>query len=146
MQKISNIGNLLKKIYRSYSNDLLTRLELRGFTDLRPSFLEILTFISRNNGPSIKDIGTSCGLKKQTMTSHLNELTKRGYITRQSCSSDKRSQRVFLTEYGQKFKFSLLDASTDLEKKYIDQIGEVELNRVQFLLENFHKEISSTIH
>ena len=73
MKKISQIGSLLKRIYRVYSSELLTSLQQRGFTDLRPSFLEVLLFICENDGPSIKQIGSGCGLKKQTMTSHLNE-------------------------------------------------------------------------
>jgi DNA-binding MarR family transcriptional regulator len=108
MKKTAEIGSLLKKIYRIYSNDLLGELQVRGFLDLRPSFLEILMFISSNNGSSIKQIGTACGLKKQTMTSHLNELEKRGYIVRKASEKDRRELKVFLTNYGEKFKLALL--------------------------------------
>ena len=90
MKKIANIGSLLKKIYRVYSVELMKELQSRGFNDLRPSFLEILMYLSENDGPSIKMIGKACGLKKQTMTSHLNELEKRGYITRVHSEHDKR--------------------------------------------------------
>jgi DNA-binding MarR family transcriptional regulator len=141
MKRISNIGSLLKKIYRMYSLELLSSLIERGFTDLRPSFLEILMFLCENDGPSIKEIGSSCGLKKQTMTSHLNELEKRGYIIRKSSLSDKREQKVFLTEYGEKFKFNLVEVIDDLENNYTGKIGEVELDRVQLMLENLHREL-----
>ena len=74
MKKVSSIGSLVKKIYRTYSAELLISLQSRGFTDLRPSFLEVLLFICEHDGPSIKEIGAGCGLKKQTMTSHLMNL------------------------------------------------------------------------
>ena len=77
MKKVSVIGGYLKKIYRIYSNDLLNDLTDRGFIDLRPSFLEILMYLCEHQNPSIKEVGLYCGLKKQTMTSHLNELEKR---------------------------------------------------------------------
>lgn len=141
MKKISNIGGLLKKIYRIYSQELLSSLQARGFTDLRPSFLEILMFLTEKEGSSIKAIGKSCGLKKQTMTSHLNELEKRGYIQRRSSEVDKREQNVFLTEYGEKFKFNLVEVTNELEKKYVERMGEVELDRIEFILENLHKEM-----
>ena len=143
MKKISNIGSLLKKIYREYSATLLQSLQSKGFTDLRASFLEILYFICENNGPSIKEIGKACGLKKQTMTSHLNELEKRGYILRKSALQDKRAQNIFLTEYGEKFRFNLFESISELENLYIKKIGEVELERIEHTLTNFHARISS---
>ncbi len=144
MKKISLIGSLLKRIYRSYSSELLDLLQHRGFTDLRPSFLEVLLFICENEGPSIKEIGKACGLKKQTMTSHLNELEKRGYIERKANLRDKREQKIFLTRYGEKFKLNLFEGIDEIERSYTQVIGEVELDRVGHLLKNFHTKISSS--
>jgi DNA-binding MarR family transcriptional regulator len=142
MKKISSIGSLLKKIYRVYSNELLNSLQQKGFTDLRPSFLEVLLFICEHDGPSIKSIGVGCGLKKQTMTSHLNELEKRGYIERRVNPQDKREQNIFLTEYGDKFKLSLFESITIIEKDYSEVVGDVELDRVEHVLKNFHGKLS----
>lgn len=141
MKKIANIGSLLKKIYRVYSIELIKELQSRGFNDLRPSFLEILMYLSENDGPSIKMIGQACGLKKQTMTSHLNELEKRGYIKRINSEHDKREQLVFLTDYGEKFKLNLLQVTNDLEREYTLKLGEVELDRVEHMLDNFYREL-----
>lgn len=141
MKKIANIGSLLKKIYRVYSIELMKELQSRGFNDLRPSFLEILMYLSENDGPSIKMIGKACGLKKQTMTSHLNELEKRGYITRSHSEHDKREQLVYLTDYGEKFKLNLLQVTNDLEKQYTSKLGEVELDRVELMLDNLYREL-----
>ena len=141
MKKVSSIGSLVKKIYRNYSGQLLKNLQDRGFTDLRPSFLEVLLFICEHDGPSIKDIGVGCGLKKQTMTSHLNELEKRGYIERRNNPNDKREQNIFLTEYGLKFKLNLFECINEIEKKYSDLIGDLELNRVELILKNFHSKL-----
>ncbi|MFA5584785.1 MAG: MarR family transcriptional regulator [Bacteriovoracaceae bacterium] len=141
MKKIANIGSLLKKIYRLYSVELIKELQARGFNDLRASFLEILQFLAENEGSSIKAIGQSCGLKKQTMTSHLNELEKRGYIRRVNSDTDKREQLVYLTDYGEKFKFNLLQVTQDLERHYTQKVGEVELNRVELMLDNLHNEL-----
>jgi len=143
MKKIANIGSLLKKIYRIYSQEQLNQLQARGFTDLRPSFLEILMHLTEHEGDTIKSIGKSCGLKKQTMTSHLNELEKRGYIRRVTSTNDKREQNVFLTEYGGKFKLNLLEVTNELEAKYVATLGEVEVDRIEFVLDNLYKKISS---
>ena len=141
MKKVSSIGSLVKKIYRNYSVELLSLLQVRGFTDLRPSFLEVLLFICEHTGPTIKEIGLGCGLKKQTMTSHLNELEKRGYIERKLNLEDKREQNIFLTEYGLKFKLNLFESINEIEKKYTDLIGDLELNRIEMTLKNFHSKL-----
>ena len=141
MKKVSSIGSLVKKIYRTYSAELLTLLQVRGFTDLRPSFLEVLLFICEHEGATIKEIGSGCGLKKQTMTSHLNELEKRGYIERRMNAQDKREQNIFLTEYGLKFKLNLFECINEIEKKYTNLIGDLELNRVELILKNFHSKL-----
>jgi DNA-binding MarR family transcriptional regulator len=141
MKKVSSIGGLVKKIYRSYSSELLMLLQARGFTDLRPSFLEVLLFICEQEGSTIKEIGLGCGLKKQTMTSHLNELENRGYIERKISTQDRREQNIFLTEYGLKFKFNLFECINEVEKKYTDLVGDLELNRVELMLKNFHSKL-----
>lgn len=141
MKRIAHIGSLLKKIYRVYSLELIKELQSTGFNDLRPSFLEILMYLSEKDGTSIKMIGHACGLKKQTMTSHLNELEKRGYIQRTNSDTDKREQLVFLTDYGEKFKFNLLQVTNDLEKQYTTKLGEVELDRVELMLDNLYREL-----
>lgn len=143
MRRIAHIGSLLKQIYRLYSVELIHQLQSRGFTDLRASFLEILMFLAEHESPSIKMIGKACGLKKQTMTSHLNELERRGYVTRQHSEVDKREQLVRLTDYGEKFKVNLLQVINDVEAHYSRKLGEVELDRVELMLENLHKELLS---
>lgn len=144
MRKIAHIGGLLKKIYRIYSSRLLEGLQARGFTDLRPSFLEVLLYVCEHEGPSIKDIGQACGLKKQTMTSHLNELEQRGYILRKINPLDKREQQIFLTEYGDRFKLNLLEAIGEIEHEFSQKIGMVEMDRIEFQLKNFYQRLNSS--
>lgn len=144
MKRISTIGNLLKKTYRAYSQELLNHLLEQGFSDLRPSFLEILTYVAETEGSSIKEIGHACGLKKQTMTSHLNELEERGYIKRKNSDIDKREQHIFLTSYGEKFKLNLLQVVNDLEREYSKKIGDVELEKIEKMLVKLHREFSPT--
>jgi DNA-binding MarR family transcriptional regulator len=142
LKTVAEIGSLVKKVHRHYSNFLIEILEQKGFSDLRPSFLEILIVIAEHDGPSLKEIGESCGLKKQTMTSHVNELVIRGYLRKEVGKKDKREQKVYFTELGERFKLNFLEAIDNLENKYQHQIGEVELLRVRSILHNFYQKIS----
>lgn len=142
MKKVTTIGLLLKKIHRHYSQDLLKSLHERGFIDLRASFLEILNYIcDQSDPPPIKEVGANCGLKKQTMTSHLNELESRGYILRKAGLEDKRELKIHLTAYGEKFKISLIEVVRDLESQYAKSLGDVELDRIIHTLDNLHRKI-----
>lgn len=136
MSKVSAISSLLKKNHRDYTSHILRRLAEKGYTDLRVSFLDIIIYLTDNDGSSIRDIGKSCALKKQTMTTHINELEKRGYITRKIGEEDKREQKIFLTHYGQNFKFSLREVVAEVEQYLTSFLGEVELER---LLANLEK-------
>lgn len=142
MQRLSQIGSLLKKTYRRYSNQVLDELQTQGFLDLRPSFLEILMFLSENSASSIRVIGEACGLKKQTMTSHLNELEKRGYVQRKTNERDRREQIVVLTDYGEKFRFALQRVIEKQETLYLERMGEVEMERLLHVLQNFQTKIN----
>jgi len=131
MNLIGNIGSLLKISYRIYSHSLLKQLQEKGFNDLRPSFLEILIVISDKQGASLKEIGQDCFLKKQTMTSHVNELVKRGYVRKVKGEKDRREQRIFFTELGDKFQMSLKEEINNVQQFYLNNIGEIELLKIQ---------------
>ncbi len=141
MALIASIGSLLKISYRYYSQALLAQLQIKGFNDLRPSFLEILICLSEREGASLKEVGEICHLKKQTMTSHINELVKRGYVKKIKGEKDRREQRIFFTELGENFRMSLKEAISLVEKTYLDKIGEIELLKIQNHLADHIKKI-----
>lgn len=141
MKHISLIASLLKKNQRLYTLALLSELEDRGYTDLRPSFIEIMSFLAENEGASIKEIGQSCGLKKQTMTTHINELEKRGYINRQIGSKDRREQKIYLTHYGQSFKLILQEVVELIDRDLSQKLGGVEIERLYHVLDKLHSEL-----
>lgn len=141
MNVVSEIGFFLKQLYRIYSNLILEKLEARGFTDLRPSFLEILVYVSEHDGPTMSQIGKACLLKKQTMTSHTKELIKRGYLKKIESEKDKREQRIYFTEMGERFRLNLLESISDTEQVVTSQLGAVEMLRIKETLENFYNKV-----
>jgi DNA-binding MarR family transcriptional regulator len=141
MGEFIGIGNILKKIYRAYSLDILKKLEALGHVGLTFSYLEVLSFICENEGTSLKGAGSSLGLKKQTITNHMSELEKRGYIFRQQCPKDRRSQLLYLTELGLGLKNHLFDSITEIENDYANIIGGAELERLRESLSVLHSRL-----
>lgn len=131
MGEFIGIGNTLKKIYRIYSLDILDKLEHFGHEGITFSYLEVLSFLCENEGVSLKTTGKSLGLKKQTITNHISELEKRGYLFRTPCPNDKRSQLIFLTELGLSLKKHLFQSISEIENSYEKIIGIIELERIR---------------
>ena len=143
LNEISSIGPLLKKIYRHYSHELHLQLEAKGYKDLTPGIVEVLIFIVENEGVSIKYIGTSLGLKKQTMTSHINELIIRGYVQKKTSTEDRRAQNIYLSELGIRFKHCLHEIVLNVEDGYQQILGSIELKRFNLILEKIFQKIES---
>ena len=80
------------------------------------------------------------------MTSHLNELVKRGYVERKINPNDKREQLIFLTEYGRKFKLALFETVSEVESIYTNIVGDIELERIEHILSQFHTKVFETDH
>ena len=142
MAEFIGIGNTLKKIYRLYSLDVLERLESLGYEGITYSYLEVLSFICDNEGVSIKVIGNSLGLKKQTMTNHISELEKRGFIRRIPNANDLRSIEIYLSESGYNLKKHLVEVISKVERDYEVLIGSAELERLRESLTLIYSRLS----
>ena len=141
MGEFIGIGNTLKKIYRAYSRDIMLKLQTLGHEELTYSYLEVLSFICENEGSSLKLIGKSLGLKKQTITNHISELEKRGYLLRRPCLQDRRSQLIYLTEYGLSLKNQLNQSIHATENDYENIIGDIELEKLKEGLSTLHSRL-----
>ena len=141
MGEFIGIGNTLKKIYRAYSLDILKSLESLGHDGLTFSYLEVLSFVCEHEGSSLKIIGKSLGLKKQTITNHISELEKRGYLNRKPCLKDRRSQLISLTEHGLSLRSHLLQSIEYVESDYENIVGGVELEKLRDSLSDLHSRL-----
>ena len=136
MFELIGIGNTLKKIYRAYSLDVWNELN-KSHESLTYSYIEVISFICENEGASLKVIGKSLCLKKQTMTNHIAELEKRGVIYRKTCEKDRRAQLVYLTEIGESLKLNLFSIISKIEREYAEIIGVSSSKDLQGSLEKF---------
>ena len=71
-----------------------------GDPDLKPRRFAILTLIDENPGLTQTALGRASGRDKSTLTPALNDLERRGLITRERSPSDRRSYVLSLTREG----------------------------------------------
>ncbi|MBQ4417014.1 MAG: winged helix-turn-helix transcriptional regulator [Butyrivibrio sp.] len=90
----ATLGNILY-ISRSYST---YQRSFAGGTELLPSQITLITYVCRNPGSRQDSLTDALGLDKTRLAHRLNDLEKRGYISRGICPEDARVKLVYPTE------------------------------------------------
>ncbi|PTM61004.1 MarR family winged helix-turn-helix transcriptional regulator [Phreatobacter oligotrophus] len=71
-----------------------------GDPDLKPRRFAVLTLIAENPGMTQTALGKAAGRDKSTLTTTLDDLVKRGLVSRERAPNDRRSYTLFLTDKG----------------------------------------------
>jgi len=93
-QRLSQLNNDLLRLDRLY-NDFA---RLHGETYLSLAMLEVLA--DNPEGVSQKRITQEVFASKQTVSSTIGDLTRRGFVEQHACEEDGRCRLVFLTAAG----------------------------------------------
>jgi DNA-binding MarR family transcriptional regulator len=76
--------------------------------DLRPGHLAVLALIGENPGISQTALGRAGGRDKSSLTPTLNDLARRGFVSRRRSTRDRRSYTLSLTPRGEKLLAALM--------------------------------------
>lgn len=71
-----------------------------GDPDLKPRRFAVLTLIAENPGMTQTALGKAAGRDKSTLTTTLDDLVKRGLVSRERAPNDRRRYTLFLTDKG----------------------------------------------
>ncbi|MGO1078542.1 MarR family winged helix-turn-helix transcriptional regulator [Inquilinus sp. CA228] len=85
--------------------------ELAGETGLRPGRYAVLQLIHDNPGVGQTALSRAAGRDKTTLTPMLNDLERRGLITRTPHPTDRRGRMLRLTEAGEVARARLADCA-----------------------------------
>jgi DNA-binding MarR family transcriptional regulator len=102
-----------------------------GEVDLPPGRFALLTLIGRNPGISQTVLSRAAGRDKSTLTPALQDLKRRGLITRVRLESDRRSYHLTLTSAGE----AMLRRLTECAARHEDNLDRVigARDRARFL-------------
>jgi DNA-binding MarR family transcriptional regulator len=103
-QCLARLNNDLLRLDRLY-NDYA---RLHGETYLSLAMLEVLA--DSPEGVSQKRIAQEVFASKQTVSSAIGDLTRRGFVEQRACKRDGRSRPVFLTDAGRDYVRSTVGA------------------------------------
>jgi len=127
-----DLTSLLLLSFSTAINELHDRLSELGFEDIRPVHGFMLKYITPNGATGI-ELAEYLGITKQAVSIMVDYLEKSGYVMRKAHPTDKRGKIIILTERGWLVVQAKEQILTDIEARWVENIG---IERMQILKED----------
>ena len=120
-------GSLILALHRA-THATLDALAVRlADLNLTASEINVLANLADGRTRSIGELGSDTATKPTTLTSVLDRLVRKGYVTRELDPADRRSFRVSLTDGGRRVADAARAAAEDLERMALSAISDADL-------------------
>ncbi len=130
-----DLTSLLSFSFSTLIDELHDRLSELGFGDIRPAHGFMFKCITPNGATGI-ELAEYLGITKQAVSKMVDYLEGRGYVMRQTHPTDKRGKIIVLTERGWLVVKAKEKILTEVEERWIENIG---TERMQMLKEDLKK-------
>jgi DNA-binding MarR family transcriptional regulator len=91
---------LLRTAYNVLSAAIYRGVSQAGATDMRPAHGNAMEMLAIEDGLRLTDIAARAGMAPQSMGEIVDDLVRKGYLTRREDPSDRRAKRIYLTRKG----------------------------------------------
>ena len=113
---ISFLSNTFPKIYSSLYLNYLKQYS--GLYDVNKTQLRALVFMKNYGEISMTELCAKLNIEKGSLTSMIDDLSKKGYVYREKNLKDRRKYMIVITEEGKKIAADFTEKlSNDLEAK-----------------------------
>ena len=114
---ISFLSNTFPKIYSSLYLNYLKQYS--GLYDVNKTQLRALVFMRNYGEISMTELCAKLNIEKGSLTSMIDDLSKKGYVYREKNLKDRRKYMIVLTEEGKQIAADFTEKlSNDLEEKF----------------------------
>ena len=114
---ISFLSNTFPKIYSSLYLNYLKQYS--GLYDVNKTQLRALVFMKNYCEISMTELCAKLNIEKGSLTSMIDDLSKKGYVYREKNLKDRRKYMIVITEEGKKIAADFTEKlSNDLEAKF----------------------------
>ena len=114
---ISFLSNTFPKIYSSLYLNYLKQYS--GLYDVNKTQLRALVFMKNYGEISMTELCAKLNIEKGSLTSKIEDLSKKGYDYREKNLKDRRKYMIVITEEGKKIAADFTEKlSNDLEAKF----------------------------
>ncbi|CRK81263.1 MarR family winged helix-turn-helix transcriptional regulator [Neobacillus massiliamazoniensis] len=130
-----DLSSLLSLSFSATINELHDRLSDLSYGDIRPAHGFMFKYMIPNGATGI-ELAEHLGITKQAVSKMVDYLEKCDYVTRQPHPTDKRGKIIVLTERGWSVVKAKEKILTEIEQRWIENIG---AERMQMLKEDLTK-------
>lgn len=114
---ISFLSNTFPKIYSSLYLNYLKQYS--GLYNVNKTQLRALVFMKNYGEISMTELCAKLNIEKGSLTSMIDDLSKKGYVYREKNLKDRRKYMIVITEEGKKIAADFTEKlSNDLEAKF----------------------------
>ncbi len=139
--ELSESERVIKKFLTLHRVKLL---KMAGKCDIFPGQMQILIFISHNNGLSQREIAQAFKFKAASVTEALKRMEKLQLVTRKQDENDLRITRVYISEKGMELVNLGIDVSYEMEKCCFEGFSEHEKKLFISFLERMCKNLDDS--
>ncbi len=136
--KKKSINELLVNLFNHVMDMEAKAVITSEFSDITNNDMHIIEAIGLEEPRKMSDIAHRLSVTVSTLTTNMNGLEKKGYITRERSRTDKRVVHVILTEKGRKAFFHHRDFHRKMMRAIVKDLGEDELEILYRCLENLN--------
>ena len=120
-------GSLILALHRATHATLDALAARLAGLKLTASEINVLANLADGRTRSIRELGSDTATKPTTLTSVLDRLVRKDYVTRELDPGDRRSFRVSLTAHGRRVAEAARAAAEDLERTALAAISDADL-------------------
>lgn len=121
------------KVSASFNRYIYKKFKANGI-DLTPDMWSVLAYLWHEDGQTQLDLCVATSRDKPNMTRLLDNLEKRDLVERIQDSSDRRANRVFLTNKGLALKKDVHPIIDEAVEKGLEGLSEQDLESVRRIL------------
>jgi DNA-binding MarR family transcriptional regulator len=117
-----DLGILLALAYRTFSDQLAEGLRLAGFPDTRPAYGYLFRAL-QDKGLTLSALAAQLQISKQAAVKIVDDLERRGFVTRLADRADRREKTVQLTPRARALIAEALRLGEQIEAELVEQAG-----------------------
>ncbi|WP_419726932.1 MarR family winged helix-turn-helix transcriptional regulator [Terrisporobacter petrolearius] len=132
----NTIGFLSKTFPKIYSSLYLEYLKkYSALYNVNKTQLRALVFIKNHGSISMTELCAKLNIEKGSLTSMIDDLTKKGYVYREKDLADRRKYMIVITEEGEKLAINFTGKLSDELEQKLFKLDESDRLRYQEALE-----------
>jgi DNA-binding MarR family transcriptional regulator len=117
------IPGLLGMAFHAVMEEVHVRLAKDGFADVRPAYGFAFQYLSVHGGATAVELGEHLGVTKQAAAQLVEEMEKRGYVSRRPHPGDRRARVVVLAPRGWACVERVVALWAEVERRWATLVG-----------------------